>query len=103
MNGDWMVSYNLDIFDESKMATTAGIYCSIGSYEKRNKTFFLENTNMIEPKLYMVIYICNNCRWEVHVVVCFVDIDGIVNHHCLLTFFCFVDIDGIVNCLNFLL
>jgi hypothetical protein len=27
--------------------------------------------------------------------VCFVDIDGIVDHHCL--FVCFVDIDGIVD------
>jgi hypothetical protein len=35
----------------------------------------------------------------------FVDIGGIVAHHCLKTFFCFVDIGGIVDhhFLNFLL
>ena len=38
-------------------------------------------------------------------VVCFVDIGGIVDHHCLEVIVCFVDIDGIVDhhCLSFLL
>ena len=31
------------------------------------------------------------------VIVCFVDICGIVNHHCLKGIVCFVDIGGIVN------
>ena len=38
-------------------------------------------------------------------IVCFVDNDGIVGHHCLEVIVCFVDNDGIVDhhCLNFLL
>ena len=37
-------------------------------------------------------------------IVRFVDIDGIVVHHCLKVIVCFVDIGGIVvhHCLNFL-
>jgi hypothetical protein len=37
------------------------------------------------------------------VIVCFVDIDGIVDHHCLEVIVRFVDIGGIVDhhCLNF--
>jgi hypothetical protein len=31
------------------------------------------------------------------VIVCFVDIGGIVNHHCLEVIICFVDIGGIVD------
>ena len=30
-------------------------------------------------------------------IVCFVDIGGIVDHHCLEVFFRFVDIDGIIS------
>ena len=33
----------------------------------------------------------------VHEIVCFVDIGGIVNHHCLEVIVCFVDICGIVS------
>jgi hypothetical protein len=31
------------------------------------------------------------------VIVCFVDIGGIVDHHCLEVIVCFVDIGGIVD------
>jgi hypothetical protein len=39
------------------------------------------------------------------VIVCFVDIGGIDDHHCLEVTVCFVDIGGIDDhhCLNFLL
>jgi hypothetical protein len=36
----------------------------------------------------------NDLRWEV--IVCFIDIGGIVDHHCL-NFFCFIDIGKIVD------
>jgi hypothetical protein len=37
------------------------------------------------------------------VIVCFVDIGGIVDHHCIEVIVCFVDIGGIVenHCLAF--
>jgi hypothetical protein len=31
------------------------------------------------------------------VIVCFADIDGIVDHHCWVVIVCFVDIGGIVD------
>jgi hypothetical protein len=54
-----------------------------------------------------VFFVFNDWRWEM--IICFVDIGGIVDHQCL-TFFrwgiiiCFVDIGGIVehHCLNLL-
>ena len=39
------------------------------------------------------------------VVVCFVDIGGIVDHHCIEVVVCFVDIGGEIDfhhCLNFI-
>ena len=43
----------------------------------------------------------DNLRLEV--ILCFIDIGGIVDHQCL-NFLCFIDIGGIVDhqCLNFL-
>ena len=56
------------------------------------------------PSKYVVVFLLSmfsELRWEE--IVRFVDIGGIIDHHCL-NFLCFVDIGGIIDyhCLNFL-
>ena len=49
------------------------------------------------PLSYVVVFWCSVSSVQITVVVCFVDIGGIVVHHCLELIVWFVDIGGIVD------
>ena len=45
----------------------------------------------------VVVFRCSLSSFQMTVIVCFVDIGGIVDHHCLEVIVCFVDIGEIVD------
>ena len=52
------------------------------------------NQGTVFPSSYVVVFWCSVSLFQLTVIVCFV---GIVYHHCLKVVVCFVDIGGIVN------
>ena len=44
-----------------------------------------------------MVFRCLVSSFQMTVIVCFADISGIVDHHCLEMIVCFVDIGGIVD------